>query len=550
VTSTPKVYLVFWGNQWGTQGTDGNGNLTFSADYANGAPYLQQMFKGFGTNNELWSGTMTQYCDGPLVAFLATSCPSGAPHIGYPSGNALVGAWYDSAVAAPTAASASQIASEAVAAAKHFGNSTGSSNRYTQYVVLSAPGTNPDNYQTGGFCAWHDWISSTVGNLAFTNMPYVMDVGWPCGAGFVNSGGALDGYSIVAGHEYAETLTDLFPSNGWVNVTGGPQNGQENGDECAWITPGTSGGAADVAMATGSFAMQSTWSNDTNTCAISHAVVTGANANTVTVTNPGAQTGTAGTATSLQIQATDSGSGTTLTYSAAGLPAGLGINSGSGLISGTPTNPATSSVTVTATDNTGAHGSASFSWTINPSGNVVTVTNPGPQTGTAGTATSLLIQASDTGSGTTLTYSASGLPAGLSINSGSGLISGTPTTPGTTSVTVAAKDNTGSQGSTSFSWTISPSGNVVSVNNPGNQTGTAGTSVSLQIHASDSASGTTLAYSASGLPAGLSINSSTGLISGKPNTVHTYSVTVTVTDNTGAKGSTSFSWTINPKRHH
>jgi hypothetical protein len=66
-----------------------------------------------------------------------------------------------------------------------------------------------------------------------------------------------------------------------------------------------------------------------------------------------------GTAVSLQITATDSASGETLTDTATGLPAGLSISS-SGLISGTPATAATSSVTVTATDTTGAAGSATF----------------------------------------------------------------------------------------------------------------------------------------------------------------------------------------------
>jgi len=85
--------------------------------------------------------------------------------------------------------------------------------------------------------------------------------------------------------------------------------------------------------------------------------------NTVTVTSPGNQTGTVGTAASLHVSGTDSASGQTLTFSATGLPAGLSISS-SGLISGTPTTAATSNVTVTATDTTGAKGSASFTWTI------------------------------------------------------------------------------------------------------------------------------------------------------------------------------------------
>ncbi|HEY6311697.1 MAG TPA: carbohydrate-binding protein [Streptosporangiaceae bacterium] len=94
----------------------------------------------------------------------------------------------------------------------------------------------------------------------------------------------------------------------------------------------------------------------------------GGGGHTITVTNPGNQTGTVGTAASLQVHASDSASGQTLTYSATGLPAGLSINSSTGLISGTPTSAGTSSVTVKATDTTGASGSAAFSWTINSSG--------------------------------------------------------------------------------------------------------------------------------------------------------------------------------------
>gem|GEM_PF-1744251 len=88
--------------------------------------------------------------------------------------------------------------------------------------------------------------------------------------------------------------------------------------------------------------------------------------------------------------------------------------------------------------------------------NTVTVTNPGNQTSTVGTAISALqIQATDSVSGQTLTYSATGLPAGLSISSG-GQISGTPTTAGTYTVTVTAKDTTGASGSTTFTWTVNP----------------------------------------------------------------------------------------------
>jgi len=286
VTSgTPVVYLVFWGSQWGTKGTDANGYTTLSGDSKGAAPYMQKWISGLGTNSELWSGVMTQYCDGTGVARGATSCPAGASHVGYPTGaGVLAGVWYDNSASAPSAATGNQIGAEAVRAAAHFGHTTAASNRYVQYVIMSPSGTKPDGFNTpsGGFCAWHDFtgdttlsggaVSSPYGDIAFTNMPYVTDAGSSCGANFVS--GPLDGFSIVGGHEYAETLTDQNPAGGWINQTGSSYNGQENGDECAWISSGQ-GASALVAMSTGSFAMQSTWSNDTSRCDISHPIVAG-----------------------------------------------------------------------------------------------------------------------------------------------------------------------------------------------------------------------------------------------------------------------------------
>jgi serine protease len=354
-TGHEKVYLVFYGSQWGTQGTDANGNVTLSGDPSGEAPYVQQFFKGLGTNNELWSGVMTEYCEG--VAAGTQICPQGnTSHVAYPTGGALAGVWVDESAASPAAATGHQLGVEAVNAAAHFGNTTAASNRNAQYVILSPHGTNPDNYQTQGFCAWHDYngdstlsggaVSSPYGDIAFTNDPYVPDAGASCGQNFVNGNGPLDGVSIVYGHEYAETITDQNPPGGYTD-----SSGNENGDKCAWITPGTSGGSFDLSLSTGTFAVQTTWANDGNNnngaCEGSHPIVGNGGGNTVTVTNPGNQSGTVGTAVSLQIHASDSASGQTLTYSASGLPAGLSINSSSGLISGTPTTTATSSVTVT-----------------------------------------------------------------------------------------------------------------------------------------------------------------------------------------------------------
>ncbi|HEY1640953.1 MAG TPA: phospholipase D-like domain-containing protein [Streptosporangiaceae bacterium] len=106
----------------------------------------------------------------------------------------------------------------------------------------------------------------------------------------------------------------------------------------------------------------------------------------------------------------------------------------------------------------------------------VTVTSPGNQAGTVGTAASLQISASDTDGGT-LSYAATGLPAGLSISSATGKITGTPATAGTYAVTVTATDATGPAGSAGFTWTISAAGGGCTaaqlLGNPGFETGTA-----------------------------------------------------------------------------
>jgi hypothetical protein len=269
VTTGPqKVYLVFWGSQWGGQGTDGNGYTTLTGDPSGEAPRLQALYRGLGTNGELWSGVMTQYCEG--VAAGSQACPSNVPHVTYPSGGALAGVWVDESAAAPAQASSNQLAQEAVNAAGHFGNGDPTANRDAQYVVLSPTGTHPDGFPTSGFCAWHTWTSSAYGDIAFHNMPYVTDAGGNCGQNIVNSGsaGTLDGVTIVDGHEYAETITDQNPAGGWLD-----SSGAENGDKCAWLAPGQVGGMGNLSLATGTFAMQGTWSNDTAQCAFARPIV-------------------------------------------------------------------------------------------------------------------------------------------------------------------------------------------------------------------------------------------------------------------------------------
>jgi hypothetical protein len=178
-----------------------------------------------------------------------------------------------------------------------------------------------------------------------------------------------------------------------------------------------------------------------------------------------------------------------------------------------------------------------------PPPNVLPVlTNPGPQNGAVGTPVNLQLAASDA-NGDSLSYSASGLPAGLTLNSTTGLISGTPTTVGGGTVTVTVNDGRGGSDSESFNWTITPPNVAPVLSAPAAQSGSVGTAVSLQLAATDG-NGDPLTYSASGLPAGLTVGTTTGLISGTPQTVGSGPVTVTVNDGRGGSDSETFTWTV------
>lgn len=134
------------------------------------------------------------------------------------------------------------------------------------------------------------------------------------------------------------------------------------------------------------------------------------------------------------------------------------------------------------------HGTAAFT-SGTTTGNTVTVTDPGNRSTATGSTVSLQIHASDS-AGATLTYSATGLPTGLSVNSSTGLISGTASTAGTYQVTVTAKDSTGASGSTSFTWTVSTSGGTCGgaqlLGNPGFESGTSPWTASSGVITSDS----------------------------------------------------------------
>jgi len=240
VETTPKVYLVLWGSQW------------LNNDPSNEAGILESFFNNVGGSS--WQNSVTQYCQG--VAKGTVSCNGAGQAAGNQPGS-FAGYFYDTTAAAPTHPTQSQLAAEAVRAAQHFLNTTASSNTSVQYVIATAHGNNASGFGTQ-YCAWHSSTSSSYGNIAYTNLPYITDAGASCGANF-NGLGATAGITIVEGHEMAETITDQYPSTGWLD-----SSGAENGDKCAWISSGQ-GASANVTLPGGSiFPVQSLWSNAFN----------------------------------------------------------------------------------------------------------------------------------------------------------------------------------------------------------------------------------------------------------------------------------------------
>jgi serine protease len=248
VQTATQVYLVFWGSQWST------------ADPV--ALRLHDFFSGLYGAQDNWSTSTTQYCSGAPNG--STTCPSSATFITHASSpSPLANTWFD-ASPVPVGASQSQLAAEARSAASHFSLSSDLL-KNAQIVVVTPSGAKPQGFGTS-YCAWHSYTSNAAGTIAYTNLPYIPDAGAACGANFVTAGanGALDGVTIVEGHEYAETVTDPL-INAWKD-----QQGAENADKCAWISPGQAGGAKSLGLTTGSFAVQGLWSNAAGGCVNSY----------------------------------------------------------------------------------------------------------------------------------------------------------------------------------------------------------------------------------------------------------------------------------------
>ena len=257
-------------------------------------------------------------------------------------------------------------------------------------------------------------------------------------------------------------------------------------------------------------------------------------------------------------QFADADAGDTLTYSLApGAPAWVSIDANTGVLTGTPTNDdvGTSSITVIATDGSGATAQDTFDITVNNTNDAPTVTPISDTSVNEDAALNYDVsgQFADQDVGDTLTYSlAPGAPAWVSIDANTGVLTGTPTNDdvGTSSITVIATDGSGATAQDTFDITVNNTNDAPTVtpisDTSVNEDAALNYDVSGQF--ADADAGDTLTYSlAPGAPAWVSIDANTGVLTGTPTNddVGTSSITVIATDGSGATAQDTFDITVN-----
>ena len=245
--------------------------------------------------------------------------------------------------------------------------------------------------------------------------------------------------------------------------------------------------------------------------------------------------GTVGVPYSRPVQATGGSGALSWSIIAGALPAGLNLDGATGIIAGTPTAPGTSSFTVRAADAAGQSATQSLSITITAVPPPATPPDITTTTLPAGTVNQQYNQPVEATGGTgALTWSIIGgaLPAGLTLNSTNGEISGTPTVTGTSSFIVRVQDAAGLSDVQALSITINPPAppNITTSTLP---PGRVGRSYSEPVQATGGSGARIWSIVAGSLPLGLTLDPTTGLISGTPTQEGTSSFTVQVQDAAG-----------------
>lgn len=250
----------------------------------------------------------------------------------------------------------------------------------------------------------------------------------------------------------------------------------------------------------------------------------------VSITSGDPPNGTVGVPYSASLAATGGTPPYTWSVIGGSLPAGIGL-SAAGQLSGTPTASGTSRFTVRSTDSTGSFANQPLSITIVAG---VTVSSGGLGSGVVGIAYSGSLSASGGTPPYTWSITQGALPGGLSLNSTTGQITGTPTTAGTFSFTAQARDVSGSIASGAFSISVAAGVSITTGSLAG---GVVGVAYSATLAAVGGTGSYTWSVGGGALPPGVSLDAATGQITGTPTAAGTYAFTAQVRDSSGGTAS-------------
>ncbi|MGH9740035.1 MAG: putative Ig domain-containing protein [Candidatus Acidiferrales bacterium] len=255
-----------------------------------------------------------------------------------------------------------------------------------------------------------------------------------------------------------------------------------------------------------------------------------------TTSLPGGTVGQAYTAT---LAASGGSAPYTWSVSSGSLPPGLSLASGSGAIAGTPSSAGTFAFTATASDTKDATATKSLNILVGSAGQTLSITTSSLPNGTEGQAYTATLAASGGSAPYTWSVSGGSLPPGLSLASSSGAITGTPSSAGTFSFTATASDTKSATATKSLNILIGTTGQTLSISTSNLPGGTVGTAYSATVQASGGKTPYAWSIASGALPPGLSLNGSSGAISGTPTGSGSFSVTIRAQDSSSPVQTTS-----------